>query len=274
MKERNNRNLRVGLGGLGAVGMPIAKWLNKGVEGLELVAISANNVSKARKSVSSFLPPPEIVELDELAGLADVIVECAPPEHFDKIAHSSLKLGRIFLPLSVTSLLGREDYFNLARKNGSRIIVPSGAMVGLDAVRAASYGSIKSVTMKTRKPPKSLKDAKFVKEKKINLNSLEKAKRLFKGSVREAAHLFPANVNITVALAFAGIGPDLTKYEIWADPKVDRNCHKIIVDSNSTYFEISISGIPTQRTPGTGKLTPLSVMSTLEGLVAPFKVGN
>jgi len=254
----NEQTLKVALGGLGAVGLPTAKWLDKGVAGLELVAISAGNKDRARNRVSMFNVPP-------------------PPECFAEIAESVLSKGRILIPLSVTSLLPRPDLIDLARDNGGRIIVPSGAMVGLDAVRAASYGVIHSVVMivmKTNKPPKSLRTAKFVVDQGIDLDGLTEAKCLFKGSVAEAAPLFPANVNITVALAFAGIGPDRTEYQIWADPAVDRNCHTLIVDADSVHFEISIAGVPTQETPGTGMLTALSVMSTLEGLVSPFRVGG
>ncbi len=266
--------LKIALGGLGAVGMPTAKWLDDGVAGLELVAISASDKERAKDRVSTFISPPPVLDLRDLADVADVVVECAPPECFAEIAESALARGRIFMPLSVTSLLPRPDLIDMALENGGRIIIPSGAIVGLDAVRAASYGTIHSVVMKTNKPPSSLRTAKFVVEQGIDLDILTEAECLFKGTVAEAASLFPANVNIAVALAFAGIGPDRTEYEIWADPGVDRNCHTIVVDADSTHFEISVAGVPTEETPGTGKLTPLSLMSTLEGLVTPFKVGN
>lgn len=267
------RTLKVALSGLGAVGFPIAKWLDKGVAGLQLVAISAGDNERAWKRVSTFTTPPSVLELRDLAEVADVIVECSPPECFAEIAESALGNGRILIPLSVTSLLPRADLIDLARDNGARIIIPSGAIVGLDAVHAASYGTIHSVVMKTNKPPRSLRTAKFVVDQGFDLDSLTEAKCLYKGSVAEAAPLFPANVNITVALAFAGIGPERTEYEIWADPGVDRNCHTIIVDADSVHFEISIAGVPTSETPGTGKLTALSVMSTLEGLVSTLRVG-
>jgi len=266
--------LRIAIGGLGAVGLPTAKWLDRGVPGLTLAAVSAKNQGHAKQRVADFSSPPLVMDLNELADVADVIVECAPPSCFAQIAESALAKGRIFVPLSVTSLLPRPDLFDLARQSGGRIIVPSGAIVGLDAVRAASYGTIHSVVMRTTKPPKSLRTAKFVVEQGMDLDNLTEAKCLFKGTVADAASLFPANVNITVALAFAGIGPERTQYEIWVDPNVDRNCHVVTVDADSTHFEISIAGVPSKDTPGTGKLTPLSLMSTLEGLVAPFKVGN
>ena len=63
-------------------------------------------------------------------------------------------------------------------------------------------------------------------------------------------------------------------YEIWADPAMQRNTHVINVDADSTSFELTIAGVPTEENPATGKLTPLSVMATLERLVAPLTVGT
>ncbi len=254
--------------------MPVARWLDAGVPGLSLVALSAADIDRAVAKVADFRTPPPVVTLGQLPDMADIVVECAPPELFAELGEATLRAGKIFMPLSVTSLLPRLDLVDLAKQFGTRIIVPSGAIVGLDAVRAASYGTIYSVVMKTRKPPKSLRDAKFVVEQGYDLDALTEPMMLYSGTVSEAAAMFPANVNIAVALAFAGIGPEKTLYEIWADPGVDRNSHTVAVDADSTRFEISVAGVPTKETPGTGKLTPLSVMATLEGLVTTFRVGT
>ena len=266
--------LKVAIAGLGAVGMPVAKWLDSGVNGLELVAISAANIERAQNRIADFRAPPPVLPLSDLAALADVVVECAPPEYFVELCKSTLKAGRIFMPLSVTSLLSHMDLLDLARAKNTSIIVPTGAMVGLDAVRAAAYGTIYSVVMKTNKPPKSLRNAKFVVEQGFDLDALTEPLLLYSGPVAEAASMFPANVNIAVALAFAGIGPEKTLYEIWADPGVDRNSHMVTVDADSTWFQISIAGVPSNETPGTGKLTALSVMATLEGLIKPLRIGS
>ena len=266
--------LKVAICGLGAVGMPVARWLDGGVDGLTLAAVSANDIERAKTRVSDFNNPPPVLALSELPAAADIVVEGAPPEIFAELGEATLSAGKIFMPLSITSLLPRMDLVDLAKKNNTRIVIPTGAIVGLDAVRAASYGEIYSVVMKTRKPPKSLRDAKFVVEQGYDLDALKEPMMLYSGTVAEAASMFPANVNIAVALAFAGIGPEKTLYEIWADPGVERNSHTVAVDADSTRFEISVAGVPTLETPGTGKLTPLSVMATLEGLITPFRVGS
>ena len=274
MSEASGKTLKVGVAGLGAVGMPVARWLDSGVEGLTLSGVSAGNKDRARKRVSDFGTPPPVLDLNELVAASDVIVEGLPPVLFADIAEPVVANGKTLIVLTLTALLHRLDLVDEAQKTGAKLIAATGALVGFDAVRAAAKGEIYSVVMKTRKPPAGLKSAPFVHEQGIDLDSLEEPMCLYKGSVREAAQKFPANVNVAVALSLAGIGPDRTEYEVWADPALERNTHSISVDADSTRFDMSIAGVPTVETPGTGKLTPLSVMALLERLVAPFTVGT
>ena len=266
--------ITVGIAGLGAIGMPVARWLDDGVSGLKLVGVSAANKERAKVRIEDFVNSPKVMELEELIDSSDVIVESLPPGCFESLAVPTINAGKTLIVLTLTSLLNRLDLVDTAAKTGAQIIAATGALVGFDAVRAAAKGKIHSVIMKTRKPPKGLKKAPFVLEQGINLDNLDEPLCLYRGSVRDAAVKFPANVNVSVALALAGIGPDKTRYEIWADPAMDRNTHEISVDADSTRFDMAIAGVPTEENPATGKLTPLSVMATLERLVAPLTVGS
>ena len=266
--------INVGIGGLGAIGMPVARWLDAGVTGLSLAGISAGNKQRAAERVSNFVSPPPVLDLPKLVSASDVLVEALPPQHFGDLADLTMAAGKKLIVLTLTSLLPRLDLVDKATETGGQIIAATGALVGFDAVRAAAKGEIYSVTMKTRKPPEGLKKAIFVVEQGINLDGLKEPLCLYSGSVRDAAAKFPANVNVSVALALAGIGPDKTQYEIWADPAMTRNTHEISVDADSTRFDMTIAGVPTEENPATGKLTPLSVMATLERFVAPLTVGT
>jgi len=95
---------------------------------------------------------------------------------------------------------------------------------------------------------------------------------VFKGTAREAARGFPANLNVAVALSLAGIGPDKTTLEIWADPTVTRNTHRIVVDSDAARLDMMIENIPSEN-PKTGRITALSVISILRKLNAALRVG-
>ena len=177
------------------------------------------------------------------------------------------------LVLSAGALLPRPDLVDLARAHGGQIIVPTGALLGLDAVSAAAEGDIRSVTMVTRKPPKGLAGAPYLVKNGISVEGLTAAKLVFKGTARDAAAGFPANVNVVAALSLAGIGPDRTTIEIWADPALTRNCHRIEVDADSACFSMSIENIPSEN-PKTGRITALSVLAALRKLGAPLRVGT
>jgi aspartate dehydrogenase len=275
MSEGLTRDLTVGIAGLGAVGLPVARALDAGqIPGVRLTAISVRNVDRARDLTAGFNSPPEIVPLGELAGKADAIIESLPAAAFDEIADAAIDAGKIFLPLSVGQLLRRNELIVRAAETGARIIVPTGALLGLDAVRAAAEGEIRSVTMVTRKPPGGLAGAPHVVANGIDLDAVREPTRIFEGSARDAAIGFPANINVAVALSLAGIGPDHTRVEIWADPTVDRNTHTVKVDGDAARFEMTIENVPSEENPRTGKLTALSTLAALRSLVATLRVGT
>jgi aspartate dehydrogenase len=127
--------------------------------------------------------------------------------------------------------------------------------------------------MVTRKPPRSLAGAPYLEANGISVEGLNGPKCVFCGNARDAAAGFPANVNVAAALSLAGIGPDRTIMEIWADPTVDRNCHVIEIDSDSARFKLSIENIPSEN-PRTGRITALSVLAALRKLQSPMRVGT
>lgn len=267
--------MRLGIAGLGTIGMAIARQVDSGkIEGMTLAAVASGNREKAEARMSGFAKPAPVVDIEGLAEASDIVVECAPAAHFADIANATLKRGRTLMTLSVGALLSQFELVDVARTHGGRIMVPTGALLGLDVMRAAAVGTISDVTMVTRKPPGGLKDAPYVLEHDMNLDGLNEAKKLFAGSAREAAKGFPANLNVAAALALSGIGPDRTQVEIWADPEVSRNTHTITVKSDSSDFTMKIENIPTEENPRTGKITALSVIAALQRLTDTLVVGT
>ena len=224
--------------------------------------------------MAAFRDTVPVVSLGELAGDADVVVGCVPAGMFAEVAQPAVQAGRIFMPVSVGALQDNSGLINLAKETGARIIVPTGALLGLDAVRAATEGDISSVKLVTRKPPAALAGAPYLEDHGISLEGLTRPLKIFEGSARDGAKGFPANVNVAAALSLAGIGPDLTRLEIWADPGVTRNTHDIEVEADSARFRMTIENIPTEANPGTSLITALSVIAALRGLVDPLKVGS
>jgi aspartate dehydrogenase len=267
-------DLRVAIAGFGAIGMAVARRLDAGIEGLGLAAVSARDTDKAARRMADFRRPVPVVALGELAALADIVLECAPAAVFLEAARPALEAGRIFMPLSVGALLAHPELIELARERGGRILVPTGALIGLDAVRAAAEGQIRAVRMVTRKPPKGLAGAPYLVANNISLEGINGPVKVFEGSAREGAKGFPANVNVAAALSLAGIGPDATRLEIWADPALERNTHRIEVEADSASFSMTIENVPSDENPRTGRITALSAIAALRGLVSPLKVGT
>ncbi|MFK8251890.1 aspartate dehydrogenase [Ancylobacter terrae] len=265
--------LRVAIAGLGAVGLRVAHALDKGVPGCELAAVSAHDRARAAERLAHLRRPVPVVAVDELEPLADIVVECAPAALLPAIAGPFLKAGKTVIVLSSGAILAHQELVDLARAHGGQIVVPTGALLGLDAVTAAAEGDIRSVRMITRKPVKGLVGAPYLVEHDIAIDDITEPLRIFDGTPREAAVGFPANLNVAVALALAGIGPDRTRLEIWADPALTRNTHTIEVDADSASFSMSIANIPTDN-PKTGRITALSVISYLRKLNAPLRVGS
>ncbi len=162
--------LRIGIAGLGAVGLDVAKRLIDGdVPGLTLSAVAVRDADKARRALPQI---GDLIALRTLATIAsdcDLVVECLPPTLFRDLAIPVIDKGLLFMPLSAAQLLHNGDLVERAKTSGARILVPTGALIGFDAVRAAAEGTIHSVRMVTRKPPGGLEGAPHLVEHGISV---------------------------------------------------------------------------------------------------------
>jgi aspartate dehydrogenase len=264
---------RVAIAGLGAIGRALARRLADGVPGLTLAGVAVRDRAKAEAWMAEQGIDCPTLPLAALPDHADLAVEAAPAAIIEDICRPMLEAGKKVMVLSAGALLPRPHLIDLARERGGQIIVPTGALLGLDAVTAAAEGRIQSVRMTTRKPPKGLVGAPYLEANGISVDGLTEPKLVFSGTAREAAAGFPANVNVAAALSLAGIGPDRTTIEIWADPGVTRNCHAIEVDADSARFSLAIENIPSEN-PKTGRITALSALAALRKLHAPLRIGT
>ena len=273
IKNSARPDLRIAVVGLGAIGTKVVEALDRGIEGLTLSAVSVQNPEKHRDRLAALRKPPALLPIEALVDVADIVIECAPSRLVRSIVAPFVSAGKTAVVLSAGALLDHDDLIGLARQHGGQIVVPTGALIGLDAVTAAAVGTIHSVRMITRKPPGGLAGAPYVVANNIGLEGLAEPRKIFDGTAREAARGFPANVNVAAALSMAGIGPDRTTIEIWADPGVSRNMHRIEVDSDSARFSMAIENIPSDN-PKTGLITALSVIAALRKLRASLRVGT
>ena len=273
MSQNQNKTLRVAIAGLGAIGLKLARELDRGIDGLALAAVSARDKTAAAARLSGLKTQIPVLDIADLEPLADLVIECAPASLLPAIATPFLTRGKTVIVLSAGALLSNMDLVDLAKTYGGQIVVPTGALIGLDAVTAAAQGEIKSVKMVTRKPVAGLLGAPFLLENNIRIEDIKEPIRIFSGTPREAAVGFPANLNVAVALGLAGIGVDKTTLDIWADPTLDRNTHSVEVISDSASFSMTIANIPSEN-PKTGRITALSVLAYLRKMKAPLRVGT
>lgn len=266
--------MRIGIAGLGAIGRALARKLHqRAIPRAAFVGAAVRDRSQAESFLTEIGCKAPVRSILALAADADIVVECAPASAFAEIAVPVLAAGKRLMALSAGQLLRHPELVALAKENGGQIIVPTGALIGFDAVSAAAEGTIESVTMITRKPVNGLLGAPYLVRNGIDISNLREPLCVFQGSAREAALGFPENVNVAAALSLAGIGPDRTTIEIWADPGVKRNMHRVIVEADSARFEMAIENVPSEN-PRTGRITALSVLAALRKLTAPLRVGT
>ena len=263
----------VAIGGLGAIGLSVARALDLEPQGLDLVAVAAGNPASAKAKVAGFRNPPRVVEPAQLAQ-ADIVVEAAPAAAFEAIALPALERGRTLVVASVGALISRLHLIEVARATGARIVVPSGALAGLDAIRALALENITTLVLETRKRPQGLAGAPYLDRHGIDVAAIREATCVFRGNALEAAAGFPANANVAAALALAGIGPERTRVEIWADPAVTRNTHTIRVEADAARITVCVESVPSPDNPRTSRLAPLSVLACLHGLSATLRAGS
>ena len=265
--------MRIGVAGLGAIGRQVCRAVDEGIPGLTLGGVTARDRERAERFLKTLTAPPPFLDLAGLIAESDLIVEASTQAHLREMAPTVLGAGRDLVVLSCGALLGRSDWVELAARNRCRILVPSGAIAGLDGVKGASVGAITSITMETRKPPAGLAGAPGIVERNIDLTQIREETLVFEGPALEACRAFPANVNVLAALSLAGIGPEKTRTRIYAVPGLTTNRHRVRVEGEFGKLSIEIENVPTEN-PRTGKLSYLSTIALLKDLAGPLRVGT
>lgn len=249
---------KIGIAGLGAIGTTVARALATGIDGYELTAVS--EISEAREFDVSY------VDFQELAKRCDLIIEALPPDIVPQLSQEIFKQGKDLVLISSAALLIHPDILVQHKSSESRIIVPSGALCGIDGVKALAQTGIKSARIASTKPPQGYGGAPFIVEQKIDLEDITDKTCLFEGNALEASKAFPANVNVAATLSLAGIGPEKTQVEIWANPSATGNSHEIEVSSEFSTLSAKIENTPDPNNPKTSMLAAQSIISVLKNM--------
>jgi aspartate dehydrogenase len=258
--------VKIGIVGMGVIGQAIARAATAGIPGIALAGVTVRDPARAAGQ--------RALALDELVERSDLVVEAATQAALREFGPTVLTAGRHLMVLSVGGLVGvLDEWARLAEKHGCRILVPSGAIAGLDGVKGAREGAITAVTMETRKPPRGLAGAPWIEQHKIDLDAILEETLIFEGTATEAVRAFPANVNVVAALSLAGIGPERTRIKVHAVPGLTRNQHRIAIEGEFGRLRIEVENVPSEN-PRTGKLSYLSAIAMLRELGSATRVGT
>lgn len=269
--------LKIGIVGCGAIGGALAKAVVRQFsKEAELVALYDLNNEKAAdlsKKVSGSFGL-RVLKLEELIRRSELVIEAASAAGSFEIARRALMNKRDIVIMSVGGIARRFSRLRaLAKKYNARVYIPSGAVCGIDALKAAALSRIKKVTLTTRKSPQSFKGVEYIRKKGIALDKIKKDTLLFSGSAKEAMRLFPQNINVAGTLSIAGLGAGRTRVEIIASPSAKKNIHEVrIASSAADIFTRSENALHPDN-PKTSYLAVLSAVAVLKQILEPVKVG-
>ena len=259
--------IRIGLLGCGAIGTQIALAVDSGKIPAVITHVYDCSKEASAALVDKLQNKPEIVENSHLLSSypVNIVVEAASQDAVRDVGLSVLQNKRDLMIMSVGALLDESIYDILSdacKDFKKRIILPSGAIAGLDGIKSIK-DEIDSSSLTTTKHPDSLRGAKFFENSKVSLDSITSATTIFEGTAKDAVSLFPANINVAALLSLTGIGSKRTVVKIVADPNTTKNTHHINVKGKFGEMTFTIANCPDPNNPKTSRLAILSAIETL-----------
>lgn len=274
--------LGIGLIGCGAIGSALARAVDEGKAGdIRLLVAYDFFTEKTEVLCGQLASRPKVARsFEELIATKGVnlIVEASSQAAVKEYAVQVLECGKDLMLMSTGALVDVELHRRMKaalEKTGMMAYLPSGAIAGLDGVKAANIGRIDEVTLTSTKPPRGLKGIPYVEDiLKLDLEALTEATELYNGPALEACRLFPKNVNVAASLSLTGIGPEKTMVKIVADPRSDKNMHEIVVQGEFGRLYARVENVPSPDNPKTSYLAVLSAIATLKKIASKMRVGT
>ena len=260
--------MNIALIGCGNIGGTIAKSIDALGGRMTLTAVYDIDKEVSKQVAASTKPNAKTYDSVEKLledESIELVIEAASQEAVQRYGKKILESGKNLMVLSVGAFTDDrlfKEMRSLAEKKKLKIYIPSGAIAGIDGLKAAEMGEIDTVSITTRKNPVSL-GIKTGKES-----------TLYSGPAREGIKKYPKNVNVAATLSLAGVGFDKTKLTIVADPKVDKNNHVIEFTGNFGTIKISVENHPSKDNPKTSYLAIFSALATLKKITDPVQIGT
>lgn len=254
--------MKVGIIGCGAIANIITNFAVEGKLGVDLKYFYDRDIERA-ENLAFLVDGTVVLEIEDMLDKVDLVIEAASPQAVAEIVPKVLKSSKNILIMSTGALMDselKENLENIAASTGAKIYAPSGAIVGLDGIKAASIGKIKEASLITRKPPKSLgikADGETI---------------LYEGKASDAVKEFPTNINVAAALSLA-CGKDVN-VKIIADPGVDKNMHEVHVIGDLGEFKTITKNVRCSMNPKTSVLAAYSAIKLLNSFNENIIVGT
>lgn len=267
--------VRVGLVGCGTIGSRLAVALQRHYpHDARIAALHDVDHARARALQRRLHPRPPIVSLSRLIRASRLVIEAASVEAAGEVVRRALAARRDVFVMSVGALLRDQGWRRLARRAGRKVYIPSGALAGLDGVKAMATGRIRRLTLTTRKPPRALAEAPLVRRRGLILARLARPTVLFEGSPRAVVRAFPQNTNVAAALALAaGRSGGRARIRVVADPSLRRNVHELEVESAGGRMTCRIESRPSAN-PKTSELAVHSAIAALGRVFDTVLIGT
>jgi aspartate dehydrogenase len=270
--------INIGIVGCGTIGKRIIRELNKKYSS-KIKTIYINDINpKKIKGIKKYNLPIPIIEIplfSDLIKKSDFIIESASIKAAAKLLKPVLEKGKDVLIMSIGALVYEfKFYFELAKKNNAKLIIPSGAIGGIDAIKAITKAGIKEITLSTYKPILSLANLPFFRENNIEVNKIKEEKMVFEGSVEQAIEDFPQNINVAACLKIASLFDNL-KVRIFVSPKLKVNRHEIKIKSKIGNYKFILENFPIKENPKTSALAIHSALVCIESYFQDYvRIGN
>ncbi len=253
--------MKVGIIGCGAIANIITTSIVSEENDIEIAYLFDKDIERA-ENLASLAGGVAVLEFDDMLDDVDLILECAAPVSVREYAPKVLSHGIDMIVMSIGALMDNEFYLeleSLAKQNGAKIHLPSGAIVGLDGIKAVAKFGLEEVSLVTRKSPKSL-------GKDIDTEEV-----LFEGKASQAVKKFPLNINVAATISIA-CQKDID-VKIIVDPNVDRNVHEITAKGDFGEFKTTTMNYPCAANPKTSMLAALSAIRLLKSFSETISVG-
>ncbi|MEW5894523.1 MAG: aspartate dehydrogenase domain-containing protein [Candidatus Omnitrophota bacterium] len=276
IKRSDEHKHKIGILGCGAIGSHIAAAVIRQLQSETELSAIYDIVPEKAKSLSSKLGRPALINtsIEALISASDFIVEAINSPRTNEIIDKLITAKKDMLVMSVGQLLLHPDLLKKAAGNGSKIIIPSGAIAGIDAIKAAKIAGIKEISITTKKPVQGLLGAPYLKKKGLDLQTIKEETEIFSGGVLEAIKAFPQNINVAATVALAADVKDILRIRICTSPAFKYNVHEIRLKGDFGEIMTVTQNVAFPDNPKTSYLAALSGVAALRSFYGNIKIGT